>query len=166
MKYFTDITTLDALKAEYRRLVLKHHPDCGGDTETMKQINLEYEQMHEQLKHAWNTTHDAEHQCTEAPEEFRGIIEALLKMDGVEVELCGCWLWLSGNTYAYKDQLKALGCSWASKKKMWSWHHKEDGSRFYRGKRSMAEIRSKYGSQLFTADGGETSGYARIGATA
>lgn len=165
MKYFTDITTLDALKAEYRRLVLKHHPDRGGDTEVMKQINLEYEQMHEQLKHAWNTTHDAEHQCTEAPEEFRDIIEALLKMDGVEVELCGCWLWLSGNTYAYKDQLKALGCSWASKKKMWSWHHKEDGSRFYRGKRSMNEIRSKYGSQLFTADG-ESSGYTRIGATA
>ena len=125
MKYFTDITTLDALKAEYRRLVLKHHPDCGGDTETMKQINLEYERTHEQLKHAWNTTHDAEHQCTEAPEEFRDIIEALLKMGGVEVELCGCWLWISGNTYAYKDQLKALGCSWASKKKMWSWHHKE-----------------------------------------
>ena len=86
-------------------------------------------------------------------------------MDGVEVELCGCWLWISGNTYAYKDHLKALGCSWASKKKMWSWHHQEDGSRFYRGKRSMNEIRSKYGSQLFTADG-ESSGYARIGATA
>lgn len=165
MKYFTNVNSLDELKKEYRRLVLKHHPDCGGDTETMKQINIEYEQMHEQLKHAWNTTHDAEHQCTEAPEEFRDIIEALLKMDGVAVELCGCWLWLSGNTYAYKDQLKALGCSWASKKKMWSWHHKEDGSRFYRGKRSMSEIRSKYGSQLFTADG-ESSGYTRIGATA
>ena len=95
MKYFTDIATLDALKAEYRRLVLKHHPDCGGDTEVMKQINLEYERKHEELKHAWNTTHDAEHQCTEAPEEFRDIIEALLKMDGVEVELCGCWLWQS-----------------------------------------------------------------------
>ena len=42
MKYFTNINSLDELKKEYRRLVLKHHPDCGGDTETMKQINIEY----------------------------------------------------------------------------------------------------------------------------
>lgn len=37
MKYFADITTLDALKAEYRRLVLKHHPD-GGETSNYARI--------------------------------------------------------------------------------------------------------------------------------
>lgn len=96
--YFTNVTTLDQLKHEYRRLVMIHQPDRGGDLETMKQINLAYEVKHEELKHAWNKTHDSDHQCTEAPEEFRDIIEALLKMDGVDVELCGSWLWLSGNT--------------------------------------------------------------------
>lgn len=163
--YFETVKTLDELKAEYRRLVLKHHPDRGGDLETMKQINLAYEVKHEELKHAWNKTHDSEHQCTEAPEEFRDIIEALLKMDGVEVELCGSWLWLSGNTFKHKDELKALVCKWASRKKMWSWHHAEDGSFFYRGKKTMSEIRTKYGSQTFEG-GRESSGYARLGATA
>lgn len=163
--YFTNIRTLDQLKHEYRRLVMIHHPDKGGDTATMQAINAEYEAKHEALKNAWNAAHDEDHQCTEAPEEFRDIIEALLKMDGVEVELCGSWLWLSGKTFEHKDELKALGCKWASKKKMWSWHHAEDGSRFYRGKRTMSEIRTKYGSQTFEA-GHESSGYVRLGATA
>ena len=161
MKYFTDITTLDALKAEYRRLVLKHHPDCGGDTETMKQINLEYEQMHEQLKHAWNTTHDAEHQCTEAPEEFREIIEALVKMEDVTSELCGQWIWISGNTYNHKDELKSLGCRWSSNKKMWYWRHESEGHKYHKSKKTMDEIRAKYGSQVFK---GANDGFAKLGA--
>ena len=67
MKYFTNIKTLDDLKKEYRRLVMLNHPDRGGDLETMKIINLEYEQKHEELKHAWNSTHGEDQQCTEAP---------------------------------------------------------------------------------------------------
>ena len=47
MKYFTNIKTLDDLKKEYRRLVMLNHPDRGGDLETMKIINLQYEQKHE-----------------------------------------------------------------------------------------------------------------------
>ena len=39
MKYFNGVNTLDELKKEYRRLSKIHHPDCGGDEETMKAIN-------------------------------------------------------------------------------------------------------------------------------
>lgn len=35
MKYFTGIKTLDELKAAYRRLAMKHHPDRGGDLKTI-----------------------------------------------------------------------------------------------------------------------------------
>lgn len=35
MKYFAGIKTLDELKAAYRRLAMKHHPDRGGDLKTM-----------------------------------------------------------------------------------------------------------------------------------
>ena len=34
MKYFTSCTTLEALKKEYRRLCMIHHPDRGGDAAT------------------------------------------------------------------------------------------------------------------------------------
>ena len=45
MKYFTNCTTLDELKKEFRRLCMKHHPDRGGDTATMAAINAEYEAL-------------------------------------------------------------------------------------------------------------------------
>lgn len=38
MKCFANITTLDELKREFRRLAMLHHPDRGGDTRTMQII--------------------------------------------------------------------------------------------------------------------------------
>lgn len=67
MKYFTDIATLDALKAEYRRLVLKHHPDRGGDVEVMKAINNEYDALFPALKLKHNqTTAEPTHETAES----------------------------------------------------------------------------------------------------
>ncbi|MBO5556539.1 MAG: J domain-containing protein [Oscillospiraceae bacterium] len=34
--FFENCKSLEELKAEFRRLVKKYHPDCGGDAETMK----------------------------------------------------------------------------------------------------------------------------------
>lgn len=165
MKYFINIKTLDELKAAYRRLAMQYHPDRGGDTETMKAINNEHDELFEQLKRQHNAKADENHQTTETPEEFRDIIEQLLKLDGLTVELCGSWLWIGGNTREHKDALKAAGCRWSNNKKLWYWRHAEDGARWSRGRRSMGEIRTKYGSQVFDASG-ERSGYERIGATA
>lgn len=163
MKYFTGVHTLDELKKTYRRLAMQYHPDCGGSEEIMKAINAEHDELFEQLKKAHNATADEFHQTTETPEEFRDIIAVLLKLDGLTVELCGSWLWIGGNTREHKEALKAAGCRWASQKKLWSWHHAENGSRHFRGKKSMSQIRTKYGSQTFRA-GRETSNYEQIGA--
>lgn len=148
-QFFKNVNSLEALKKEYRRLVMIHHPDHGGNTATMQAINAEHDALFEALKAKHNAEHDAEHQTTETPEEFREIIEALLRMDGVEVELCGSWLWIGGNTRAHKDDLKAAGCRWSSSKKLWYWRHAEDAHRWHRGRSTIGEIRTKYGSQYF-----------------
>ena len=166
MKYFTNINTLDELKAAYRRLALKYHPDMGGSTEIMQEINNEHDALFEQLKRQHNASADEYHQTTETAEEFREILAVLLGLPGLTVELCGSWLWISGETRQHKDALKAAGCRWSSSKKMWYWRHPEDALGHYRGKRSMNEIRSKYGSQVFDADGRERTAYNRLGATA
>lgn len=166
MNYFTNVNTLDELKAAYRRLAMQYHPDRGGDVETMKAINNEHDALFEILKQQHNAAADADHQTTETAEEFRDVITSLLRLPGLSVELCGRWLWIGGATRTHKDALKALGCRWCSVKKLWSWHHAEDSDRRYRGKRTIDDIRTKYGSQVFSASGRESSGYAQIGATA
>ena len=149
MKYFAGCHTLEDLKREYRRLTMIHHPDRGGDTATMQAINAEHDEVFERLKHQHNAQADEAHQTTETPEEFRNIIAVLLQLDGLEVELCGCWLWIGGDTLRHREALKAAGCRWSSSKKLWYWHHQEDGAHWSRGKRTMSQIRTKYGSQSF-----------------
>ena len=148
-QFFKNVNSLEELKREYRRLVMINHPDHGGDTATMQAINAEHDALFEALKAKHNAEHDADHQTTETPEEFRKIIDALLRLDGVEVELCGSWLWIGGNTRAHKDDLKAAGCRWSSGKKLWYWRHSEDANSWHRGRSTIGEIRTKYGSQYF-----------------
>lgn len=45
-KYFVSVKSLADLKNQYRSLALVHHPDRGGDEETMKAINAEYDALY------------------------------------------------------------------------------------------------------------------------
>lgn len=159
MKYFNNCKTLEELKKEYRRLAFIHHPDQGGNVETMKAINNAYDIRFQELKRQHNATADEYHQTTESSQEFREIIEKLMRMDGVTVEICGCWIWCDGDTRKWKEELKAMKFRWCSKKMRWAWHHEEAGQKRRRGNMSMDEIRAKYGSQVFN-----NSGNNRIGA--
>ena len=50
MTYFQNIHSLTDLKKEYRRLALEHHPDKGGDTAIMQQVNTEFGRLFEAWK--------------------------------------------------------------------------------------------------------------------
>ena len=43
--YFKNIANFDDLKSQYRTLLKANHPDNGGDAETMKEINAEYDTL-------------------------------------------------------------------------------------------------------------------------
>lgn len=44
-KYFKNIKSLEDLKAQFRALARRNHPDVGGDVEVMKIINCEYDAL-------------------------------------------------------------------------------------------------------------------------
>lgn len=157
-KYFANCKTLDELKKAYKAAAVKYHPDMGGDTATMQAINAEYTARFDVLKRSQNVQAEEDETgrtraTTESAGDFIRIIDHLLRMDGLEIELCGRWLWIGGNTKAHKEELKACGCRWSSSKKLWSWHFAEDGDRWHRGSKSMSQIRSKYGSTTFARGG-------------
>ena len=50
-KYFDNINSYEELKNTYKALLKEHHPDNGGDVETMKKINMEYDVLFDVWKH-------------------------------------------------------------------------------------------------------------------
>ncbi len=150
MKYFQNIHTIEDLKEQYHKLIKQYHPDVNDTdtTEIMKQINAEFTKLHKQFKNIHRTQNGEtyEQQTTETPEEFIEILSKIIHLEGLDIEICGSWLWISGNTFTHKDALKAAGLKWASKKKMWYWHP-EDAACRGNGKTTIEDIRNKYGSQ-------------------
>jgi hypothetical protein len=113
----------------------------------MKSINNEYEIYFKKLQNVHNSTHDAEHQNTETTAEYMDIINNIIRFVGIKIEICGTWIWLSGNTKPYKDELKKAGFWWASKKLMWYWHPAEQTSTRHKTW-DMDKIRGTYGSKI------------------
>lgn len=50
MKWFNNPETLEDLKKQYKRLAFQNHPDRGGKTSDMQEINAEYEDLFSRLK--------------------------------------------------------------------------------------------------------------------
>lgn len=144
---FMGITTLEELKRTYRKLAFMYHPDHGGNLEQMKELNNQYEELFNTLKNAYNEGKTEDKQMHECPAEFVDIMMNIMDLEGLEIELCGSWVWVSGNTKEHKDILKQNGFMWASKKCMWYWRSPEDAqqNRSRKGT-SMDDIRTKYGS--------------------
>lgn len=158
LKWFKDCTTIEDAKELYKKLCRDFHPDMN-DTDTtadMQSINNEFEQVFKTLKNKHrtdntDTTADSREngaETTETPTEFMHIINSLIHCEGVQIDLVGRWIWLTGNTYQYKNLIKGLGFKWASKKKCWYWHTDEDTCRSRKGL-SLDEIKSKYGCKSF-----------------
>ena len=148
MKYLSEsIRTLEELKKAYHQLCLKLHPDVGGSDEEMKILNAEYEQLFERVKniHVNKDGETYERETTETPEAFQWLIAELLKLDGIEIEIIGCFVWVTGDTKPHKERLKALGFRWHSKKHCW--YKSPEGYRHWgKGEYTMDEIRGMYTS--------------------
>lgn len=153
-RYFANCTTLEELKAEYKKLVMIYHPDRPtGDLAKMQEINAEYDKVFPILKNT-HKTKDGEtytKESTEEVNEFKDLLNKLIRMQGIHIEIIGSFIWISGDTKPFKDELKALGFRWSSNKSMW---YKSPEGYHRRGKKhySIDEIRANYGVQ-FAADG-------------
>ena len=92
----------------------------------------------------------------ETLEHARAALLALQSVEGVEinVELCGSWFWIDGDTRPVKEILKQIGCLWNPNKGKWFWRDPEQQKKRFRGSQSMSKIRLKYGSEEINEAGG------------
>ena len=143
-KYFDEFRTLTEIKAEYKRLVKINHPDVGGDTATMQEINAQYDEAVKRIARE-GEGRDKENAAREVPAEFRAVLSKVVNLEGIELDLVGAWLWITGNTFPHKATLNNAGFKWAGKKRAWYWY--PDWAAVTRGtQKSLDEIKSKYGA--------------------
>lgn len=140
--YFDEVTTIEELKKEYRRLCMKHHPDKGGNTETMQAINSMYEARLTMLAQSEKNTEEA----INIGKQYQEQIQKIIHLPDIEIEVCGLWIWVSGQTFPVKTQLNEANYKFASKKKVWYWKPPNMKST-NRKPRSMEWIRNRYGSE-------------------
>ena len=153
MKWFSDCTTIEQLKRKYYALASKYHPDHGGDLEIMKEINAEFSEMSKILKNrhersANNTEEkETEKETNFNAEKYMDLISRLIRMDGVKIEICGSWIWLTGNTYAFREEIKSMNFQWSKSKK--AWYYAEGLFRKKtRGTKTLNQIRNEFGSEV------------------
>lgn len=152
MKWFQDTDTLENLRKEYRRLVVKYHPDNGGSEEAVKEINTEYDVLFKRLKSNFEHQDSYDRASDKQKQQYdwqkdaqiRAIVLQLSKFKDITVEIIGVWIWVS-NCYACRKELKKLGFHWARQKQMWYLHF-DDFHKFSQKPASMTYIRAKYGS--------------------
>ena len=140
-KFFYQCRTLREIKQKYKELAMKHHPDRGGDNKTMQEINLEYALIINNPFYGFSNQSEGEKQ---AYVEFPEVIGKIIHLDLI-IEVIGNWVWVSGETYLYKDHLKEIGLYFAPNKKMWYWRPREYSSN-NRNPLPIEKIRALYGS--------------------
>lgn len=150
--YFEGIKTLEDLKKEYKKLVLKLHPDRNKEKDTTKdfvEMQKQYKEKFEKVKNTFINSKGEyyEKENTEAPEEFVEIIDSIINFEGVNVEIIGTWIWLTGETKNYKNEIKEAGFHWSNNKFAWYYH---TGAYRKRGKKTftMDELRARFDTTI------------------
>lgn len=147
MKYFKKE---DDLKERYKELAKIHHPDRGGDVEVMKAINAEYDEILTKGFQAEGKSITEIEELLKADAIVRQKIIEILLLPDLIIELCGTWLWVTGNTKEYKEKLKEASFRWSATKQAWYWRAEVYRS-YNRRTMGLEEIRYKHGSQLVNA---------------
>ena len=151
MKYFKDCKTIAEVKGLYKKLALENHPDRGGDTATMQAINGEYAlACAYMIKRGGFTEAETEEQI-QFSEAYRVVIEKIINLEGIVIELVGNWIWVTGITYPLRKELKEAGLFFAPKKL--AWYYRTDEFKTRGGKKSLEEIRNKYGTETVSRSG-------------
>lgn len=146
LQFFKNIKTKDELRKAFIELLKQHHPDKGGDLETCKALNNEYDFLFKKFNASEYSNVDSKMSYKEADdldEEIAKILNSIIGME-VRIEIIGYWIWVSGDTFNYKEYLKELGFRWSSNKKSWYKSMIDTGYRKFSKYKNMDELRENF----------------------
>lgn len=146
MKYFEGLLDEPTIKIRYKELAKQYHPDLGGDTEIMKEINSQYDKVLREFYQQSGKSLEEVDEILEKDIILRNKISEIISLEGIKVELCGKWIWLTGETKKHKDKIKESGFLWSPNKTAWYWRSDKSKSSNRHPKMSLDLIRYRWGS--------------------
>ncbi len=127
------------VKTAYIDACKKYHPDRNpAGQEMMKIVNEAFEVLKDY-------SGSIKEEQSDYGDLLNDALNAVLGLADLTIEICGAWVWITGDTRTHNKCLKESGFYWASKKKAWYFRPENFRSRS-RGKTSLEQIRKKYGS--------------------
>jgi len=146
--------TAEDIKKAYRAACFEYHPDRNAaGLEMMQAINAAYESLKDYASSSFQFQEDEIN--LNYGMEFNAAIKAAMGY-GLEIEICGAWIWVSGDTKPAKDTLKNARYKWARKKVKWYFRPEKYRSRNRRSW-DMGKIRETYGSRKVNEAGRQSS---------
>lgn len=149
LKYFASCETLEELKQTYKKLIFKYHPDSpNGNEEITKVINSEYDFLFPRLKNTFTNSKGEQYtkQNDESVNTYKDIINSIIHLHGIQIEIIGSWIWITGETKKYKETFKQLKFRWSKNKMAW-YYHNEPYRKKSKNKYNMDDIRNLFGSE-------------------
>jgi len=159
LEFFSNCKDLSELKNAFKRFSKLLHPDVNHGLSDIyfKEMSNDYDSYYKILKVShmeenakkYNSSFDKDNIKEDdlKDDKFKQAIIDLLKKENIKIVMRGVYMWISGDTYQIREQLKQLGFFYSSGKKEWflpdSKNFKKDGRRG----RSKKEIVNKYGEK-------------------
>lgn len=130
------------IKHAYQLKCKAFHPDRNpAGAEIMKMINVAYGLIKDENE----IEVYADAVMNSYPEVLAAALAPVMGL-GLAVEICGLWVWVSGDAKPHKEALKAAGFFWAPKKCRWYYRPANAKSRNQGNAWTMEQIRETYGS--------------------
>ena len=93
----------------------------------MQSINAEYDRLFKILKNRHENQQTGTDKTQEdfnktkydfeTDEKLREVLQKVIHFTNITIDIVGCFIWIDGNTYPYKDELKEIGFKWSGQRK-------------------------------------------------
>lgn len=137
--------TEEAVKTAYKQACLKFHPDRNPAGHEMMLLLNEAKEVLKKANYPIELKNEDRYNYGE---EINNALNKIINIQGLIIEICGSWVWVSGKTKENWPILKEAGFLFSATKKMVYFRPQyAKMKRFKKDSLSIEEIRSKFKSE-------------------